>query len=452
VRIWFPALLLALLASACAHSPARIDSRALANTPKAGSDRLIIAAVDNGPTAFMARAGGTPRGYDSIAAYGPTSTAQATLHALEAEYGMSEVNAWPIEPLHIHCAVLRLPEGADREAVMAALARDQRVKLVQPLQLFATRSEVYNDPYVGLQHGFQLMDVASAHSWSRGDGVRVAVVDTGADTAHTDLSGRIAAAENFVDSDAAQFRRDRHGTEIAGVIAAVANNHEGIVGVAPGARLLILKACWQVQPDADAASCNSFTLARALSAALDAHAQIVNLSLTGPRDPLLSGLIREGLRRGVLFVGAAGPEEVGAAPSLLQQPGTIEAASSEKPPRDEPVLYAPGREILTLLPGGHYDFATGDSIATAEVTGVVALLLAKNHALSAANAFRLLRDTSAAAVVHTDLGSVPEPGRAASEAARNEQVNACAAVTALVGQGSCKAVAAHQFVERLPPP
>ncbi len=113
------------------------------------------------------------------------------------------------------------------------------------------------------------------------------------------LGGSIAAAANFVDSDREQFRRDRHGTEIAGVIAAVANNREGIVGVAPEARLLVFKACWQARADDDAALCNSFTLARALVAALDAHAQVVNLSLAGPEDPLLSDLIREGLRRGV---------------------------------------------------------------------------------------------------------------------------------------------------------
>ena len=431
MRSWLAAMLLGALVGGCANLPARMESKALAQTPTGTSDRLIIAAVDNRPEAFVARAGSTPRGYDAIAPYGPTSSAEKTMRALEADYGVSEVNAWPIEPLHMHCAVLRLPDGADRAALMAAMAHDERVRLVQPLQLFVTRGTAYNDPYVGLQHGFQEMDVADAHTWSRGEGVRVAVIDTGADTAHPDLAGSIAGAENFVDSDAAQFRRDRHGTEIAGVIAAVANNHEGIVGVAPAARLLILKACWQARPDADAASCNSFTLARAMVAALDAHAQIVNLSLTGPQDPLLSDLIREGLRRGVLFVGAADLEE--STPSLLRQPGTIEVASSETPVRSASLLYAPGREILTLMPGGHYDFATGDSIATAEVTGVLALLLAKNRSLSAAEAYRLLRDSSAE-----------------TDAVLNDHVDACAAVTMLLKEGSCGAAPpGRRLAERL---
>jgi subtilisin family serine protease len=272
-----------------------------------------------------------------------------------------------------------------------------------------------------LERGFRQMDVIDAHSWSSGEGVKVAIIDTGADTQHQDLRGRITAADNFVDSDAEQFRRDRHGTEMAGVIAAVANNHEGIVGVAPDARLLLFKACWQLRLDADAANCNSFTLARALVAALDAHVQIVNLSLIGPDDPLLRGLIQEGMRRGILFVGAAS-DRVEGQRGLSQLPGIIEVTSAGVRTPSDAGVYAPGKDILTLMPGGHYDFASGDSIATAQVSGVVALLLAKDRNLTAAATSKLLRDTSVRAEASGD-GTV--------------HVDACAAVVALVGRGSC---------------
>jgi len=409
------------LASACSSAPVRIDSRALGDQASLSSDRYIIVAVDNVPATYVANAGGTPRGYDAVADYGATVRARETLHAVEREYGLREVNAWPIGPLQIHCAVLEIPSGADRSQLLAALSKDRRVKLTQPLQTFATRTEDYNDPYVGLQRGFQQMDVADAHPWSRGEGVRVAIIDTGVDTQHPDLLGSIAAAVNFVDADDAQFRRDRHGTEMAGVIAAVANNREGIVGVAPNARLFVFKACWQAHADADAARCNSFTLARALTAAFDAHAQVVNLSLAGPDDPLLGDLIREGQHRGVLFVGAA-PHTADVQAGLLHQAGVIEVASAESHSAIDSVLYAPGREILTLLPGGHYDFASGSSIATAQVSGVIALMLAKNPSLSAASAYRLLHNTSSS--LETADGGV-------------EGIDACAAVVTLVGQGTC---------------
>jgi hypothetical protein len=402
----------------------KIESRALADQYSRSSEHFIIAAVNNDPPAFVARAGSTPRGYDSIAIYGPSPAARQMMRALENEYGLREVSAWPIDPLHMHCAVLEVPEGTDRSTMLAALAHDRRIKLAEPLQSFDTRTEPYNDPYVGLQRGFQQMDVADAHPWSRGEGVRVAIIDTGADTEHPDLRGNIVAATNFVDSDDRQFRQDRHGTEMAGVIAAVANNREGIVGIAPSARILLFKACWQGRLDADAARCNSFTLARALVAAFDAHAQIVNLSLAGPADPLLSDLIREGLRRGMLFVGAAPADLSADHDGLLHQPGVIEVASSGSQSPLGTALYAPGSEILTLLPGGHYDFATGDSIATAEVSGVLALLLAKNAGLTAADAYRLLRDTSSHA---GGLGGAT-------------RVDACAAVVSLVGHGFCSPV------------
>lgn len=411
-------LLLVLMVSACGSTPVRIESRALADQVSRSPDQFIIAAVDNEPTTVIAHAGSTPRGYDAIQTYGPTPAARQLLRALEKDYGLKEVSAWPIEPLHMHCAVLEVPKGMDRPALLAALSQDRRVRLAQPLQSFATRTENYNDPYVALQRGFAQMDVAGAHPWSRGEGVKVAIIDTGADLRHPDLRDNVATAANFVDSDDQQFQRDRHGTEMAGVIAAVANNGVGIVGIAPAAHLLLFKACWQTRIDADAAQCNSFTLARALVAALDAHAQIVNLSLAGPADPLLNDLIREGVRRGMLFVGAATDDAQEGGLGLLRQPGVIEVASSESRSASPSFVFAPGREILTLLPGGHYDFASGVSIATAQVSGVLALLLAKNPALSASDALHLLRETS-------------------SHSAEGTLVDACAAVTSLVHRGSC---------------
>ena len=418
---WLAPALVAFIACGCANAPVRIDSRALADQISRSPEHFIIAAVDNDPSAFAARAGSTPRGYDSIGSYGPSPAARQMMRSLENDYGLREVSAWPIQPLHMHCTVLEVPDGTDRGTLLAALAHDRRIKLAQPLQSFDTRTDDYNDPYVGLQRGFQQMDVAGAHPWSRGEGVKVAIIDTGADTRHPDLRGNIATAANFVDSDDQQFRRDRHGTEMAGIIAAVANNREGIVGIAPAARLLLFKACWQARLDADAARCNSFTLARALVAALDAHAQIVNLSLAGPADPLLSDLIREGVRRGVLFVGAASAEVPRAEKGLLHSARCHRGCKRRGSAGPSSPRCTRRGEILTLLPGGHYDFASGDSIATAEVSGVLALLLAKNAALTAADIYRLLRYQRDAHPVST----------------AKRRVDACAAIVSLVGRGSC---------------
>lgn len=423
-------LLLGTWLAACNPASVRVESRALKHGDYQNSDRLIIAAIDNSPVQFLAAAGSSPRGYDSVVGYQATSDARRSMRAVEQQYGLQEVDAWPIKPLHLHCAVLQVPEGTDPAALLNTLAHDPRIALAQPMHTFETRSAGYNDPYVGLQQGFQQMDVADAHAWSVGEGIKVTIIDTGVDTRHPDLAGSIAAAANFVDADNAGFQRDRHGTEMAGVIAAIANNREGIVGIAPKARLTVYKACWQVNPDADAAHCNSLTLAQALAAAFDAHAQVINLSLAGPADPLLSGLIREGLRRGILIVGAASANGGTGGERFLDQPGVIEVASSSSQSTNASALRAPGREILTSFPGGRYDFASGDSLATAEVTGVVALLLAEKPGLTAATVYEILRNTSAR--------SIAGPS--------DEHVDACAAVVSLVGRGECPQAARVQTV------
>ena len=414
------ALLLAACLCGCVGPRRAVQAEIAPQQLSDHPERYIVAGVDNEETTPAGHAGSSPKGYDGLTVYGPTSRAAQLLHGVERDYGLREVSAWPIAPLHMHCAVLELAADASPSAVIAALSQDRRVRIAQPLQTFTTQSVDYDDPYVGLQRGFQEMDVPQAHAWSLGEGVRVAIIDTGADTTHPDLKGVIAQVGNFVDADTEQFRRDRHGTELAGIIAAVANNHEGIVGIAPGARLSVFKACWQLRENADAARCNSFTLAQALTAALDSHAQVVNLSLSGPSDPLLRDLIREGLRRGILFVGAAPPGSGGRDGQFIAVDGVIEVAEGGVLGDFGAPLNAPGKEILTLLPGGRYDFASGTSLSTAHVTGAIALLLGRNSKLTSAAVYQLLRDTSK----HRD-----DPG--------GDSINVCAAITSLMGHGHC---------------
>ncbi len=427
MKFW-PVLAPAVLSvSACASAPAQMAARAAPQSMSLAPERYIVAGIDNARPALALRAGTSPRGYDGVTAYGPSPRARQLMQTLVSDYGLREVTTWPIEPLHMHCAVLEVPANVDRSDLLVRLGRDPRIRLAQPLQTFATRTQSYNDPYVGLQRGFAQMDVADAHAMSRGEDVKIAVIDTGADTAHPDLRGVVVKARNFVDQDMRQFNRDRHGTEVVGVIAAVANNRKGIVGVAPRARIWLFKSCWQLQPDADAARCNSFTLAQALVAALDSGVQVVNLSLAGPEDPLLRSLIQEGVHRGILFVGAAPAGGATAQDGFLHQSGAIEVASMDSPPQSDGRLYAPGTEILTLLPGGRYDFASGASLATAHVTGAVALILAAHPTVNSAAMLALFAKTSGQFVN-------------ADGSRAGEGVDACAALVAATGHGTCQHV------------
>ncbi|HEV8689698.1 MAG TPA: S8 family serine peptidase [Ideonella sp.] len=367
------------------------------------SSHYIVLAVDNPLDSPAGRAGSSLAAYPAAPRYLLGQRAAGTLAAIAREHGLREAAGWPIAALGWHCVVFELPPGQQRTELLAALARDTRVRLAQPLQDFSTLAEAkpavpsddsglaYNDPYVNLQRGFVDTGAARAHRQSVGAGVRVAVIDTGAATGHPDLAGRVGATRDLVGDSAGRFDADRHGTQVAGIIAAAGNNHEGIVGIAPQARLELFKACWQGADSGGAARCNSFTLAKALGAVLESDARIVNLSLGGPADPLLDRLLALLLRQGRIVVGALPPDgRRGGFPTGTA--GVIAAGVAGSAPHTDgaDVIAAPGSDVLTLQPGGAYDYASGSSIAAAHVSGVAALLLSIDPKLDRASLRSLL--------------------------------------------------------------
>ena len=119
---------------------------------------------------------------------------------------------------------------------------------------------------------------------------------------HPDLAGQLALRLSFVSGrpDAAE----QHGTSVAGIIAAKANNGIGIAGIAPGARILALRACWQESAAISSTVCDSFSLAKALYFAIHEKIDVINLSLSGPDDRLLRELLKVALSRDLAVVTA----------------------------------------------------------------------------------------------------------------------------------------------------
>lgn len=393
-----------------------------ANAPD--SRRDIVLAVANPLVPPPLHAGSNLLGYAASKQYVASQRAASTLDKLARQYGLREVTAWPIKPLNLYCAVLEPPAGASREKLIEALAKDGRVALAQPLQSFSVYSDApankpattpgYNDPYVGLQRGFIATDAAAAQAFASGHGVDVAIVDTGVDTSHPDLKGRVLGIHNLVDADRQAFESDHHGTEVAGIIAADRNNHLGIVGMAPQAMLSVYKACWySPRNGAGIARCDSFTLAKALVAVIDSPARIVNLSLGGPADPLLQKLLVKLLYKGRIVIAALPPSgSVGGFPD--DTPGVITVRTSAASTAPAGVLSAPGNDILTTQPNGGYDFTSGSSMAAAHVSGIVALLLSISPDLNAKAIHHLLLQTS-----RTSGGLLQVNAEAALDALRN---------------------------------
>src|ERR1044071_4291092 len=196
-------------------------------------NQFIVVAVANPVTGRPAAVGGTAHGYGTTSNYRVSATATALIRELARTYSLTLVSEWPIEQLQMHCVLFRIPPGTTREAMIERLRGDKRVLIVQPLNEFESATAAatpdaaasilsanapFDDPYAKLQSNVRALHVAEAHRMSRGTGIRVAIIDTGVDTQHPDLAGRTLLTRNYIDNDAAAFRADRHGTQVAGLI------------------------------------------------------------------------------------------------------------------------------------------------------------------------------------------------------------------------------------------
>jgi len=271
--------------------------------------------------------------------------------------------------LGVDCYLMQADEPAD--AIVEKLAHDTRIEWVQPMNVYHTMSSP--DPLYPVQPGAKFWRLAQIHQVSTGKQVRVAIIDSGIDDNHPDLTGQVSHKENFIDNN--PYISEAHGTAVAGIIAARAGNGVGIEGVASDAQLMALRACWEVTPHNT--ECNSFTLSKALNFAILHKAQVINMSLSGPTDRLLQRLLDVALTQGITVVSALDPHRPdGGFPASY--PGVLAITDTQL--LRAGVLVAPGRDIPTTVPGGQWGFVNGVSFSCAHVSGLVALLLEINPA------------------------------------------------------------------------
>ncbi len=353
------------------------------------------------------------------------------------QYDLILVGAFPLRSVDVHCVVYEVPRGSDLDELTRELSTHPEVRIVQRNQQFTGMADAREDPYASFQYGARTLRAFEAHRWATGKGVRVGVIDTGVDVEHPDLEARIVETRNFVENGEESFSRDVHGTAVAGIIAARADNGEGILGIAPDADLVVGKACWQLDATGDRALCSSWTLARAVDFAIRAGVQVLNLSLAGPEDPLLRRLLAAADEAGIAVVAAAGDDAH--QPGFPASQDSVIAVVSSDVHGSVPelawqgasaALAAPGQEILTTAPGARYRFLSGSSLSTAHVSGTVALLLERDPELSPADVSALLRSTA-------------HEAKAARTGSRVRHVDACAAIRRLSGGEACAEVPAE---------
>jgi len=206
--------------------------------------------------------------------------------------------------------------------------------------------------------------------------VLVAVLDTGIDKNHEDLSGRVVAEIDLSESPDVTDSYG-HGTPIAGIIAADADNGLGIAGLAPDSLLVNVKVA------DDDGSCQLSALAAGIIWAVDYGARVINISIELKEPaPELDKAIDYAWENGALVIAAAGNDgnslavypaacENCLAVTAIQEDGTLAPLANYG---DWVDVAAPGMYIYSTLPGNSYGYKHGTSFATAYVSGLAAVL------------------------------------------------------------------------------
>ena len=340
------------------------------------------------PTAHVASAPGAPpseRTGDVIVRFRASTSLAALGEALNDAKAVARASTSGSR------LVLVSPQpGETVDDTVARLAADPNVEFAEPNTTVHLTTTTPNDTlYAGYQASLAQIGVPAAWDTTTGGaGVAVAVLDTGVDAAHTDLTGRVLAGYDFINNDANATDDHWHGTFVAGIIAANGNNAKGIAGICWSCNILPVKVLDQN------GSGSMFTATQGIDWAVAHGAKVINMSFGGNApDAALQTSINNAWAAGVVLVAAAGNDNGGpilypaaatnvVAVGALDTDGVTRASFSNIGP--QLAISAPGVGISslacncgTLSPAvkGTYISANGTSFASPEVAGVAALML-----------------------------------------------------------------------------
>ncbi|MEM8497489.1 MAG: S8 family serine peptidase [Pseudomonadota bacterium] len=365
-------VLLCLLSglSACTHT-ALLSNTFIAPSidSQAGENTVVLVLED--PRPLHRQRGLSTPGYTSRQAYDADPLLARTARSVSKDLGVTLLSQWPIRSQKLLCLLV---ESNDPEALIRKALKDKRIKMAQPFNKFETLSA--QEPFQHLQ-AFDSNALKTIAPGKTGKAINILVIDTFADVQHEDLRDASIRQFDFVGKELG-FEKELHGTAVVGVLSAKHANGIGIAGIAPHAGVQIARACWQTQASGAAAACNTLTLSAALDFAIENDFDILNLSLSGPYDPLLEMLLDTVIDNGAQVITAFDPNRARDQrfPKWRKDGGVLFAMGAHARVAELwPWEIAAPYSSITLQPNDQYDVVSGHSIAAPHIAGVAALLL-----------------------------------------------------------------------------
>ncbi|MFG2995671.1 type VII secretion-associated serine protease mycosin [Streptomyces sp. NPDC048340] len=310
------------------------------------------------------------------------------------------------------------PAATGRAATArAAVARAATALALGGLLVTTAAPPAAADAIRDRQWGLTALRAEEAWGTTQGEGITVAVLDTGVDDAHPDLAGQVLAGTDLVGMGAGRGDRAwaRHGTAMAGIIAGHGhgpNRRQGVLGIAPQAKILPVRVILEEGDPgrAKARDSKGGALAEGIRWAADHDADVINLSLGDDSSSAHHGAaedeaVQYALAKGAVVVASAGNggEQGDHASYPAAYPGVIAVTAVDRRGRKArfstsnwyATVCAPGVDVVIADPDRSYYEGWGTSAAAAFVSGAVALVRAAHPDLSPAQVKKLLEDTAA---------------------------------------------------------
>jgi subtilisin family serine protease len=325
--------------------------------------------------------------------------APETVQSVATRLGLTQVGYQRFDLVGRGLYRFRINDGRSVPDVIRAMEAEKITATAQPNYVFHLQQDLNaarrNTPAAtqGYQYILAKWRLPDVHRVATGRGVLVAMIDSEVDQRHPDIAGAIA---DRLEPIGQEFKPQPHGTGMAGAMA----SHRRLIGVAPNARILAVNA---FGTDSDSAYGTTEQILKGIDWAIAKGAKVINMSFAGPRDPLVQLALKKAYEKGIVLVAAAGnagpnsePLFPAADPDVIAVTATdVNDALLQQANRGAHIsVAAPGVDVLVPAPNAQYQLTTGTSVAAAEVSGVIALMLERRPDADPDSIRRALQSTA----------------------------------------------------------